>query len=138
MSKFLIDSDVLLDFFFDRKPQSTDSAKILALCEAKRVEGYITSVIMSNVYYLLRKTASHQKVISKLRQLLMIVDILRIDKEVILHAMNSKFKDFEDALQNYAAVNSQHVGLIITRNTKDYKNSEISVMTPENFLKSLL
>lgn len=138
MNKFLIDSDVLLDFFFDRKPHAEFSAEILSLCESKKTEGYITSVILNNVYYLLRKTASHKMVIDKLRQLLMIVDVLLIEKKSILHAMDSRFKDFEDALQNYAAVNSQQVNVIITRNTKDYKNSELSIMTPENYLNAIV
>jgi len=33
MKKVLIDTDVLLDFFFDRKPYSKDSAIILSHCE---------------------------------------------------------------------------------------------------------
>ncbi len=42
-----------------------------------------------------------------------------------------KNQDFEDALQNYACESYGNIDLILTRNTKDYKKSEISVMTPE-------
>ena len=65
MNKVMIDSDVLLDSFYDRKPHSEYANKILSLCESKRIQGFVTPVIMANVYYLLCKTASHQKVISK-------------------------------------------------------------------------
>jgi len=136
MNKVLIDTDVILDFFFDRKPFSEHASKIFSLCELKMIQGFVTPVIYSNVYYLLRQTAKHEKVIDKLKLLLTITDVLIIDKEVLVLAMNSKFKDFEDALQNYAAIKAQTVDTILTRNLKDFKNSEIGVMTPEEYLKT--
>ena len=136
MDKVLIDTDVILDFFFDRKPFSEYAAKILSMCELKIIQGFVTPVIYSNVYYLLRQTAKHEKVIEKLSKLLTITDVLIIDKEVLVQALSSKFKDFEDALQNYAAVKAGIIDTIVTRNIKDYKNSEIGVLTPEEYLKT--
>lgn len=104
MDKVLIDTDVLLDFFFDRKPFSDFAAKILTLCESKKIIGCVTPVIISNIYYLLRRNASHERVIGKLHQLLLITEVLTMDREIILNALRSKFSDFEDALQNFAAV----------------------------------
>ena len=136
MTNVLLDTDVILDFFFDRKPYSEHSATILSLCELNKIKGYITPVILSDIYYLLRQTASHDKVIEKLSQLLNITEILSIDRNSILLALNSKFKDFEDALQNYSAEINGNISIIITRNLKDYKNSSLSVMSPENYLKT--
>jgi predicted nucleic acid-binding protein len=137
MDKVLIDTDVVLDFFFDRKPFSEHAAKIFSLCELNLIQGFITPVIYSNVYYLLRQTAKHEKVIEKLNQLLSITDILDMNKEVVRTALNSKFKDFEDALQNYAAVKSGIIDTVLTRNIKDFKNSEIAVFTPEDYINYL-
>ncbi len=137
MENVLIDTDVILDFFFDRKPFSDDASQILNLCEKGQVKGFVTSVIISNIYYLLRKTANHRNVIDSLKILMNFIDICNIDKDTILSAMNSEFKDFEDALQNFSAQNDSRISIIITRNTKDFKLSELSVMTPEIFLKTL-
>mgnify|MGYP001153577128 FL=1 len=84
MKRILIDTDVILDFFFDRKPFSDNAAKVLALCESKAITGHITSVIISNVYYLLRQNAKHEKVVDKLNQLISITEVLTTDKEAIL------------------------------------------------------
>ena len=135
MTRILIDTDVILDFFFDREPFAENAAKILSLCESKEIKGFITPVIISNVYYLLRQTAKHEKVIEKLKMLVSITEMLVIDKDAILQAMNSDFKDFEDALQNYAAELDKEIDLILTRNTKDFKNSSLAVMTPDNYMK---
>ena len=137
MDKLLIDTDVILDFFFDRQPFSEHAAKVFSLCEAKIIQGYATPVIISNTYYILRQTAKHEKVIEKLRRLLSFIEILVIDKEVLLLAMSSKFKDFEDAIQNYSAVKSGEIDIILTRNVKDFKYSEIGILTPENYIKTI-
>ncbi len=135
MDRILLDTDVILDFFFDREPFSKYAAELLNLCAVKQVKVFITPVIICNVYYLLRKSASHAVVIDKLKQFLSIVDILKMDKQIVLHALDSDFKDFEDALQNYSAVRNGRISVIITRNTKHYKKSELAVMTAETYLK---
>jgi predicted nucleic acid-binding protein len=138
MKKVLIDTDVILDFFFDRSPFSDDAAKVLSLCESGEIKGFITSVIISNVYYLLRQYATHEKVIEKLSQLITLTEVLTTDKNAILKALNSDFRDFEDALQNYSAELNGQIDLIITRNIKDFKNSALGVMTPGNYLKTTI
>ena len=136
MDKILLDSDVLLDFFLDRKPFSDDSTKILHWCELKEIQGFVTPVIVSNCYYILKKISTHQKVIEKLKGLMMIIDVLNMDKEVIMNALYSKFNDFEDSLQNFSAIRSNKVDLIITRNGKDYKHSSLPVFTPDRYIKT--
>ena len=137
MQKIVIDTDVILDFFFDREPFSENAAKILALCEEKVIAGFVTPVIISNVYYLLCQKGKQKKVIEKLKLLITFIDILSMDKNTILVALNSEFNDFEDALQNYAAELQGEINIIVTRNTKDYKKSALAIMNPEDFLKSI-
>ena len=84
---------------------------------------------------MLRQTAKHEKVIEKLILLVSITEILVLDKNVIIQALNSDFKDFENALQNYSAELDKEVSLIVTNNVKDFKNSKLAVMTPNNYMK---
>lgn len=136
MKKILIDSDVLMDFLTEREPFDQDSAKILTYCELKKVHGFVTPVIISNVYYLLKRVIKHDIAIEKIKRLMDFLDVLGINKPIIIHSLNSDFNDFEDALQNYAAQFSNKINIIITRNIKDYKHSELVVMTPSDFLKT--
>jgi predicted nucleic acid-binding protein len=135
MDKVLIDTDVILDFFFDRDPYAEFATGILNLCEENKIKGFTTPVIICNVYYLLRKSAKHEIIIEKIKQLLNIIDIVKMDKEVVLGALNSEFKDFEDALQNFAAIENGKIKIILTRNIKDYRKSDIAILTPETYLK---
>ncbi|WP_052311264.1 hypothetical protein [Bernardetia litoralis] len=51
-------------------------------------------------------------------------------------ALDSDFKDFEDALQNFSAENNTDISVIITRNEKDFKNSSLLVQSPQEFLET--
>lgn len=135
MDKVLIDTDVFMDFFFDTKPFAKYASELINLCAEKEVQGFTTPVIISNVYYLLRKTANHNIIVEKLKQLLTIIEIVRIDKNAVMNALNSEFKDFEDALQNFSAIENGEIKIVLTRNLKDFKKSELAILTPETYLK---
>ena len=53
---------------------------------------------------------------------------------MILAALNSNFKDFEDAIQYHTALENE-LDLIITRNKKDFKTSALPVLTAKEYLK---
>lgn len=135
MDNVLIDTDVILDFFFDREPFAEFATEILNCCAEKKINGFTTPIIICNVYYLLSKTAKHQLIIEKIKQLLNIIEITDLGKEVVFDALNSNFKDFEDALQNFSAVHHGKINIILTRNIKDFKKSNLAVLTPETYLK---
>ncbi len=56
----------------------------------------------------------------------------------MIEAITSPFKDKEDALQYYTALN-HGADYFITRNITDYKSTSVRlpVMTPVEFIKSL-
>lgn len=136
MKKVLIDSDVLLDFVFNREPFSEDAAKVLTLCQNKTVLGYITPVIICNVFYIYSQKVKKEIALDFIKNLLLFLEVLITDKKVILTALNSEITDFEDAIQNYSAELDGAINFIVTRNTKDYKKSNLGVLTPETFLNN--
>lgn len=135
MDSIFVDTDVILDFLLNREPFSKDIAIILSLAESKKVELVTSGLSFANSYYILRKLAPHKKVIEKLKLLSTIIDIIDLNKSSIISALESSFKDYEDAIQNFTAIQDKNVKIILTRNIKDYKSSELAVMTPEMFLK---
>ena len=85
----------------------------------------------------MRKINTHERNIEILKMLLSIVDIAIITKETILKALNSNFKDFEDAIQIVSAQSINNMDCIVTRDLKDYKFAEITVLTPDDFLNTI-
>jgi len=136
--RIFIDTNVILDFFLDRKPFSDATASILGLSAEKRIRAYVSPLTLSNCYYILRRLGSDQKVRSKLKLLSGIVGITIMKRKTSIDAIDSEFSDFEDAMQYYSAIDDELITAIITRNTKDYRKSEIAVMTPDVFLRTFL
>jgi len=137
MKKILLDTDVILDFLLDRKPFSDYTLQVLLKCENKELQAFVTPVIVANTYYLLRQKASHVYVIEQLKRLLTIISVLSMDQRQVMSALDSKFTDFEDALQYFSALQHTKIEAILTRNTKDFKLSELPVFTPKEFLATL-
>ncbi|WP_197285502.1 PIN domain-containing protein [Pedobacter sp. R20-19] len=137
INNILIDSDIILDYFLDRQPFSENSSKILALCETGKLNGFVTGIAIANIYYLLRKEHKSKSILQGIKVLLNFLDVIKVDKAIILKAIDSEFSDFEDALQNFSADTNGSINAIITRNIKDYKKSKLSVLTPTMLLKTL-
>jgi predicted nucleic acid-binding protein len=137
MERVFVDTDVIIDFLIDRKPFSEFAAKILSLSEYKNIQVCVSALTFANCYYVLKKFSTHSNVIAKLSQLAEIVEITDVTKKSILESLKSDFKDFEDAIQNETAKNDSKIKVLITRNIKDYQNSDLSILTPELFLKTL-
>ena len=66
-----------------------------------------------------------------------VVDVCLVDKDILLAALGSGFVDFEDAVQNAAAIEA-NIEIIVTRNTTDYRTSLLTVLTPEEFVAAHL
>ena len=129
--KVLVDTDVVIDFITKREPFAQEAAQLFNLADKNQVELYVSSLC-------LRKIVGHKKTIATLQQLVEIVEVLSVDKHVVKNALNSKFSDFEDALQHFTAVENRDADIIITRNLKDYKHSNIPVMTAGSFIELLI
>jgi predicted nucleic acid-binding protein len=135
MTDIFIDTDVIIDFLIDREPYSREAAIIFTLIEQKKLKGYVSSLTFSNLYYVLKKIESHNKVIAKLDSISKLLTILKVDQQTIKYAIASGFPDFEDSIQYNCALDYKKIDVLITRNIKDYKGSEIPVMTPADYLK---
>ncbi|MBB1569314.1 MAG: twitching motility protein PilT, partial [Capnocytophaga sp.] len=59
------------------------------------------------------------------------------DKHIIEKSLYSNFKDIEDGYQYFTA-KENGIPIIVTRNVKDFLVDDISVVTPEQFLKELI
>ena len=134
IEKIFIDTDVILDVALKRDVFGKYGAIIFDSIEKKLFNGYTSSTIITNIYYVQRKLESHNKAINFIRKLLLLLKILPVDSEIIHKAVESNFKDFEDSIQNETAL-KYNVDYLITRNLNDYKKTQLEVLSPEEFIK---
>ncbi len=133
--KVFIDSDVILALLCKREPFYVFAAEIFTLGDTKQIELVTTSVVFANVFYILRKVLGIEKAKELLRKLRIIISVVSVDEKVVDLSLNSKFADFEDGLQYFTA-RENDIKIILTRNTKDYKEKDLLVQTPEDYLKA--
>jgi predicted nucleic acid-binding protein len=137
MKSLFVDTNVLIDFLADRKPFSIAAARLFTLSLSKKVKLYISAVSYNNIYYILRQSLSHQDTLHLLSELLEMTELVDVTKIIIDAAIKSDFKDFEDAIQYHCALSINKIEIIVTRDTKDYKKSNIPVMTTSEVLNVL-
>lgn len=137
MSKLLIDTNVVLDLLSKREPFYDSVAKMFSLADKNKLKLSISSLTFANTNYVLTRLKSAIESREILRRFRVLVQVLSLNDKIIDLALNdSNFKDFEDGLQYYTAIeNGQNI--IITRDLKDFKESKIPVMTPEEYLISI-
>lgn len=133
--KLFVDSDVVIDFFTDREPHVNPASELFELNEQGNVKLYLSAVSINNIYYIVRRFLGHKKTLEVIETLTEMAEIVGTTKKEIIQALKNNFSDYEDSVQYSSALTITNLDAIITRNTKDYRNSSIAVMTPLNFLK---
>jgi predicted nucleic acid-binding protein len=132
----LCDINIILDIFLKREPFYTPSARLFALIEGKKLRGFLSAQTFPILFYLLSKEVKREKALRVLEKLQIVFAIAAVDEKVIRLSLASDFKDFEDAVQYYSAVQVR-ADCVITRNKADFKAEGIPVMTPEEFLAAI-
>lgn len=132
MKHFFLDTNILIDFLVDRKPFSDQAAILFQSANNNEVRLYVAAISFNNVYYIVRQVHSHAKTMGLIKTLAQYVEIVAIDGAILKKAIASDFKDFEDAIQSFAAESVADIELIVTRNLKDFKKSNLPVFAPES------
>ena len=133
MLNILIDTDVILDVYLHRIDFFVNSSRVLNSIDKGYYNGFTSSVSIVNAYYFLKKEYKNQKAINILKEIRNMITILSVSEKIIGNAINSNFKDFEDAVQYHCALEN-NIECIITRNKKDYSKAQIPVYTPMEFI----
>ena len=131
MKSIFLDTNVLIDFFADRKPFSIDAARLFDYSLKKKINIYISAVSYNNIYYIVQQSLSHAETIKMLTEISEWTNVIDLTKDIINKSLTSDFKDFEDAIQYNCAKSINKIDLIVTRDTKDYKVSSLPILTPK-------
>ena len=130
----LLDTNILLDVFWNRQPFAKDSIEVIRSCEIGSHNGFINAISLANISYLGIKTSDKKTVNQFCQTILSFLDITPSNKTIAREALLSNFTDLEDALQYYSAKYHGKIMAIITRDLADFSLSDIPVYSPVEFL----
>lgn len=135
--KILIDTNIILDYLLEREPFFKDSETLFNIISENKVTAYVSATTLTDIFYIARKQT---KSIDKARQailfILKVMEVCSVDRTVIEIALQSGLKDFEDAVQVASAI-SQGLDAIVTRNSKDFVNEVIPILTVNDLLQQI-
>lgn len=134
--RLFIDTNVILDLLGERDPYYDSIAKLASLADKEELMLIVSPISFATLNYFISKFESAQIAREKLRKFKIICEICKLDEHIIEKGLNSDFKDFEDALQYFSAVDSD-CDIIISRNGKDFKKSLLPVLTADEYLQSI-
>ena len=133
MKSILVDLNIILDYLEDRNGCER-AGELFAKCFKEEIKAYVCAHEITTLsYYLGKIRKSRNENMKIIFRILQIFDILEINKKILEKALISNIADFEDAVITESA-KAKKISYIITRNIKDFKNSSVTAMLPEEYL----
>ncbi len=137
MKKVLVDTNVILDLLAKREKFYKDSLQLFSLADKAKLQIVISTLSIANTYYLLNDILKFKGTRAAIRKFKVLVESYPMTDKIVELALNDNgFKDFEDGIQYYSALES-NCSAIVTRNIKDFKNSGIPIFRPNEYLKRI-
>jgi len=134
--RVLVDTNVVLDVLLCRRPFAEAAARIFALVEESRIEGFLCATTVTTVDYLLGQSLASDEARAALQRLLDLFEVSPVNRPVLEQALRSEISDFEDAVTEQSA-RLVSADVIITRNLADFQKSSVTVFDPPELLSTI-
>jgi predicted nucleic acid-binding protein len=129
MKHIYLDTNIIIDIFAARAPHDLAAIELYRLAKENKIKIYISAESYTTIYYLLRiNKITHNKCLLLFQDLLKTTSVIATDENIINKAINIGFDDFEDGVQFISAKTNSKISLIVTRDKKGFKKSDIPVV----------
>ncbi|HZQ09557.1 MAG TPA: PIN domain-containing protein [Anaerolineae bacterium] len=136
MIRALLDTNVVLDYLLARAPFAYPAEQVWSAAKNGEFEPFVSAITPINIYYIARKLKGSADARRAVQGLRAVCQIATADRVALLDALILPLKDYEDAVQVVSA-QAMSLDAIVTRNTGDYANAGLAILTPEQFLEQL-
>ena len=142
MDKILFDTNIILDWLLERDEFFESSARCIELCKNSMIQGFLTPHSISDIFYILRKEKGLAESKEFMTLLVNMFYVLSEDENTLISIIesglwkNDLWNDVEDAMQMVSA-SLNDMDLILTRNPKDFKDSAVKYLSPDEYLTQL-
>ncbi len=131
--KIQLDANIVIDILEEREPFVHATRKLLNRAFSAGHSFCVPASSIDNIAYILRKNFTPQELTKGLKKFFNTIHISAVDEKVIKLALNAGWKDLEDAIQYFSAIEAGAT-LIVTRDVKGYEEQRVKVVTPEDAL----
>ena len=137
MIKVFFDANIMIDVIGRREQFCMPSLQIMSLADRGLIRVCVSAMSYATASFILGRDNKELDIFREFSKFMKITTATLVDSSTIEQSVESKFKDFEDAMQYFSAMNEE-IDYIITRNKKDFTASDIPVFEPQEFVDYLL
>ena len=135
--KLFLDTNILIDVIANRKPWVDEALVLLELAKQKKLTLIVADFSFINLAYITRKLFTQEELYALFSDLCLYVKVVEVGGMIIKKSFQKRWKDMEDCVQ-YLVAKREEADYLITRNEKDFSNSDIPVLSPSEFLDMIL
>lgn len=137
-NKIFFDANILIDLINEHNQLNQEITYLFNSVRKHKYLLYCSPTTFAITYFFLGKSIKNKARLNKLaKEFFAEFDFTSENNLIIQSAMNSDFRDLEDALQFFSAKDSE-IDIIITKNFFDYEHSSIPVYHPLEFINRFL
>ena len=135
--KLFLDTNILIDVIANRKPWVDEALVLFELSKQKKLTLIVADFSFINLAYITRKLFTQEELYALLSDLCLYVKVVEVGGMIIKESFQKRWRDMEDCVQ-YLVAKREEVDYLITRNEKDFLDSDIPVLSPSKFLDMVL
>ena len=130
--KLFLDTNVLIDFILERPLFYKPAAMIISYAAERKIRVCVSalSVVTANFICVERCKMRLDVYRRKMDFLRNVIDICSVDSSDIYSSYDANWKDFEDGVQYFSAIRDK-VDYLVTRNVKDFEESDTKVISTD-------
>lgn len=132
----MLDSNIILDHIGRREPFYELSRRTCLLGVIGEANTFISANMLTDIYYLLRKDYGSKGAQDLIENNLSFLQLVGVSPEDVQRALSRRWGDFEDCLVTCCAEKIK-ADYIITRNVKDFRESSVEAITPQELFARL-
>lgn len=134
--RWLVDANVVLDVLSDRAPWADASSNVLARIERGEATGFLAAHTVTTLHYLLARHGGRDAAREQTGLLLRLFEIVPVDADRLLQALDLDLPDYEDAVQAACAAKIG-ADALVTRNESDFEGVGVLVLSPVALLSRI-
>lgn len=137
--RLFLDANVLIDFMGERIAYYPQAATLFSFAAEQKCEITVSSLSMVTASYICCERGKMPLSLwtDKVNAMSDFVELSSVDSSDIFLSCNAGWDDFEDCVQYHVAKKCE-CDAIVTRNTNDFIQSDIDVLSPEQAIDKLL
>lgn len=131
--KLFLDTNVLIDFYQERRPFYEDVKKLQVMEEFGDAELWVSAKSFTDIYYVMKRQCAGADILRGFDASFEFLNICSIDGNDVRDAARLEWPDFEDCLIELAA-RKVKADYLLTRDASGFSQAKTPVKRPDSFL----